>query len=307
MADRSARALPRLLVLGNANVDLVLGEIDGWPAVGTEVVVERSEMRPGGSAGNAALALAGMGVPHRYIAASGDDANGAWLRDAFDAASTEWIVGHGPTTLTVGIVHRGGDRAFLTTPGHLQTAGLDAMLDRLPAAPAGRAVALIAGGFLMPALRDGTARLIAALAARGWSAAIDPGWPPEGWTADNRARMADWLAVADMALVNAEEAVGWSGRAGREAAAGAMAAAMRPDAVLVVKDGAAGAFLRAGARRARAAAPRVRVIDTVGAGDTFNAAFLAAWAQGADLDDALLAGVTTAARAISTYPRRYSG
>ena len=40
-----------ILVLGNANVDLVLGEVDRWPAIGTEVVVERSEMRAGGSAG----------------------------------------------------------------------------------------------------------------------------------------------------------------------------------------------------------------------------------------------------------------
>jgi sugar/nucleoside kinase (ribokinase family) len=52
-----------ILVLGNVNVDLVLGEIDGRPAIGTEVMVERSEMRASGSAGNTSLALTGLAVP----------------------------------------------------------------------------------------------------------------------------------------------------------------------------------------------------------------------------------------------------
>ncbi|HRP77937.1 MAG TPA: carbohydrate kinase family protein, partial [Aquamicrobium sp.] len=63
---------PPILVLGNANVDLVLGEIDGWPEVGTEIMVERAETRAGGSAGNSALALAGMGVAHLFIASTGN-------------------------------------------------------------------------------------------------------------------------------------------------------------------------------------------------------------------------------------------
>ena len=40
-----------ILVLGNVNVDLVMGPVDGWPAIGTEIEVERAEMRAGGSAG----------------------------------------------------------------------------------------------------------------------------------------------------------------------------------------------------------------------------------------------------------------
>jgi sugar/nucleoside kinase (ribokinase family) len=46
-----------ILVLGNVNVDLVLGEIDGWPSAGTEVMVDRSETRAAGSVSNTSLAL----------------------------------------------------------------------------------------------------------------------------------------------------------------------------------------------------------------------------------------------------------
>jgi len=47
----------RLIIVGDVGVDLVLGPISGWPRIGTETLVERSELRAGGSAANAALAV----------------------------------------------------------------------------------------------------------------------------------------------------------------------------------------------------------------------------------------------------------
>ena len=55
----------------------------------------------------------------------------------------------------------------------------------------------------------------------------------------------------------------------------------------------------------RVAAPKVKVVDTIGAGDVFNAAFLAALADDFPLADCLAAGTTVASRAISTLPRNY--
>ena len=53
-------------------------------------------------------------------------------------------------------------------------------------------------------------------------------------------------------------------------------------------------------------APAVAVLDTAGAGDVFNAAYLAAVAQGHSFRDAIAAGVSTASRAVSTHPREYA-
>lgn len=303
--DGRTAGTPAILVLGNANVDLVLGEVDGWPRVGTEIMVERAETRAGGSAGNSALALAGMGVPHLLVASTGSDPNGAWLRGAFDPASCDWIDADGATTLTVGIVHKGGDRAFFTTPGHLDTARADELIARLPDAPRGPAFALLSGGFLMPGIRAGTARLLEALRARGWRTAIDPGWPPEGWQAGTLKLMEEWMALADIALVNEVEARAIAGRDETAPAAELIAARLAPGQILVVKRGEAGACAWQDGRSFRAAAPRVRVVDTVGAGDIFNAGFLAALAEGAGPAAALVRGVGAASRAISTAPRRY--
>ncbi len=297
---------PAILVLGNANVDLVLGEIDGWPAVGTEIMVERSEMRAGGSAGNSALALAGMGVDHLFIASTGNDPNGAWLRDAFREKQSIWIVDDCTTTLTVGIVHKGGDRAFFTTPGHLDTARVEDLVARLPHAPSGPAFALVSGGFLMPGLRKGTGELLDALHARGWQTAIDPGWPPEGWQPATIGLVREWLDQADIALLNEVEAAAITGKDDPDEAAAALAQGMASPRMTVIKQGPAGASAYANGHRFHASAPAVRVIDTVGAGDTFNAGFLAALGQGQDLSQALARGVAAASRAVSTSPRRYT-
>ena len=298
--------VPPILVLGNANVDLVLGEVDGWPAVGTEIMVERSEMRAGGSAGNTALALTGLGVAHRFVASTGNDPNGAWLRSQFDPVSCDWIVDECETTVTVGIVHKGGDRAFFTTPGHLQTARLSDLLDRIPPAPSDLAFAVVSGGFLMPEIEAGTSTLLEVLHKEGWRTAIDPGWPPRGWTEEVRALMSAWFERADVALLNAEEVAASARETDPGAAAATLAEGLRPGQTLVVKGGAKGASAYASGTRIHVPAPQVEVIDTVGAGDAFNAAFLAELSQGGDVERALRAGVQCASRAISTYPRRYA-
>ena len=297
---------PALLVLGNANVDLVLGEVDGWPAIGTEVVVERSEQRAGGSAGNTALALTGLHVPHRFIASTGTDPNGLWLRAKFDADSSVWIDDAADTTVTVGIVHKGGDRVFFTTPGHLQSAKLDDLLANIPQAPQSRAYAILSGGFLMPAIAAGTVILLQALKAKSWRTAIDPGWPVEGWTDDNRAAFQSWSQAADIALINAEEAKGFTGLDDLDAAAEALVKILQVEQLMVIKRGPDGASAYTQDAVVHVPAPHVRVIDTVGAGDTFNAAFLASLSEHRTIEAALEHGVATATRAISTFPRRYA-
>lgn len=291
-----------ILVLGNVNVDFVLGPVDGWPAIGTEIEVERAEMRAGGSAGNTALALTGLREPHLLVASTGDDPNGIWLRGEFDPACCDWIDDPGMTTTTVGIVHKGGDRAFFTTPGHLQRASPEALLKRVPAAPRPGAVAIMSGHLLMPSIRDATATILAELRAGGWETAIDPGWPPQGWTPSLHGMFADWLSLTDHALFNEEEVAALTQGAGMDA----LTDLLPSGATLVVKRGPAGAIaIRDGARHS-VPAPRVEVVDTVGAGDSFNAAYLGASVSGAPLATALARGVEVASHAVSTFPRRYS-
>ena len=72
-----------LAVIGNVNVDLIVGPVAPWPKAGTETVVDHDELRVGGQAGNTALAWQALDVDFDIAANVGDDQFGRWLREAF--------------------------------------------------------------------------------------------------------------------------------------------------------------------------------------------------------------------------------
>ena len=95
---------------------------------------------------------------------------------------------------------------------------------------------------------------------------------------------------------NSSEAAEISGLSDPEA--GARALAERTGAPVLVTIGAEGVLLLDGDRAERLPAPAVDVVDTTGAGDTFNGALAAELAAGADLRAA--AELAVAAASLST-------
>lgn len=302
----------KIKVIGDASVDFVLGPVEGWPRKGTETLVRHSEMRPGGSAGNAALALAEIGCPVALYSACGTDEMGQWLRGQFGAGVDLHLQRiAGPTTSTVAILHACGERSFFTTPGHLDLIGRDTVAAALPplrhadagAAPAGP-LALLCGPFLTPPLRAVYGEFIAQLRASGHRVALDTGWPSGGWTEAVRAQVLDWIRACDHVLLNEIEVAGLAGGGTGEAALAQLATVMHPGATLVMKLGPGGACAIRDGVRVQARAPAAEVFDTVGAGDAFNAGYLAAIARGEDLAAALTFGCATATAIIARFPRR---
>jgi sugar/nucleoside kinase (ribokinase family) len=302
---RKGAAPGTIYVIGNVNVDIVMGPLAPWPRPGTESILPRSEIRAGGAAGISALTLRALGAPYRMVCNIGDDMFGRWLAEAFGAAGRGWPKTPNATTVSVGLTHPGGERTFLTTEGHLSAMALDDALALLPARAEEGDLALLCGGFVVPRLIDSYEALIEALKGRGFALALDTGWPSEGWSDATRRRVAGWLAGCDHVLLNEIESCGLSGESEVEAAAHWIAARAKPGAAVVVKRGRLGATAWQDGRSHEAPAPRVHVVDTIGAGDVFNASYLHARLQGRDLAAALREGVTVASAAVSTSPRRY--
>ena len=75
-----------LAVVGNVNVDLIMGPVHPWPVPGTEIIVEHSDLRLGGAAGNVALAWQALGRDYQIASNTGNDLFGDWLRRGFAAA-----------------------------------------------------------------------------------------------------------------------------------------------------------------------------------------------------------------------------
>lgn len=296
-----------LAVIGNVNVDLIMGPAAPWPQPGTEIIVDHDELRVGGSAGNAALAWLALGTPFEIAASIGSDRFGAWLAESFGDHAKRWPVHGESTTLSVGITHPDGERTFFTTRGHLPLFSLEDVLAVLDGPRLAGGIALLCGSFLTDKLVEDYDRFFDWADRHDIAVALDTGWPLAGWTETNKRAARGWLSRCRIALFNEVETTSLAEVTDPIEAASILRRGMPADAIVVVKSGPNGAFaLDADGKVFRAEAPRVSVIDTIGAGDVFNAAFLAASAAGNGLEESLAAGTRIASCAISTHPRRYA-
>ncbi len=302
MAGAASR--PRLIVAGNASVDLLLGPVLPWPTPGTEVLVDRAAWRVGGALGNSALALRGLGVPATLVWHVGDDAMGTWLATELASAGEPPRRVAAPTSVTVALTHPDGERTFVSHLGHLAESPADALEEAIADADVGD-VLLVGGSFLLPRWRSELPRLLAQARERGVRTALDTGWPNEGWTDAVRAEVRAALPHVDYFLPNLEEGRGLLGApaATPEAAlAGVMALGVGQ---VVLKLGGEGAAFTEAGRMVRSPARAIAVADTVGAGDTFNAALLAALRDGCALRVAVALAVETASQVVASSQRRY--
>ncbi len=290
-----------LHLIGNVNLDVVMGPLASWPRMGTEVFLRDNEVRAGGAAGNAALALRALGTPVRIHATLGRDLFGDLLAGELGELALGLDRVPLDTAYSVGITHPSGERTFLTHLGHLEAFDVAAVQRRLLEAPPSRV--LVCGYFLLPPLRTAaTVDLLRAAQARGHVTLLDTGWPSDGFGPEVRGELAELLPWLDVVLPNEIEATAWTEC---DDVDGAIETFAEQGVQAVVKRGPDGASWWQDGRLRHRAAPGVDVADTIGAGDAFNAAFLAARQRGRHTGEAVAAAIDYASRVVTTRPRRY--
>ncbi|MDR3434092.1 MAG: carbohydrate kinase family protein [Rouxiella aceris] len=295
-----------LYVVGNLNVDLIMSTLQQWPQKGTEAMLESSSLRPGGSAGNCALALAALGIPHRLVANQGKDQFTPWLAELFAASAEHWPQYACETSLTFGVTHPDHERTFFSNQGHIVHLTRQDVLQQLPLTARQDDWVLLCGTFLCTALFSDYPLLLAELKQRGYQVAVDSGWPPQGWSDSLRQQIYPWLKYCDALLLNEVETCGVSDSDSLPTAAAKLLAMMPVNARCVVKCGADGAHCWSGEQHLYQAAETLQVVDTIGAGDSFNAGYLSALIYGQDAATALQWGIRVASAAISSSPRHYA-
>ncbi|MEU9890872.1 carbohydrate kinase family protein [Sphaerisporangium sp. NPDC051011] len=284
-----------LLVIGDANPDVILGPLDAPLAFDQrEQLVGTGVLTLGGSGAIMACGAARLGLRVAFAGLVGDDDAGRYVRDTLaargvDTAALRMDPGL-PTPLTV-VITREGDRAILTAPGTLAATTAEDVPERLLT---GSRHVHAASYFLMPELAGALPGLFRTARAHGATTSLDTNDDPTGrW---DPAGLAAVFAETGILLPNAHEArhlaagAALSPRAGAEPAgsletAAAALAARGP--LVAVKNGADGALCHDGRTLVTTAGIVVTPADTVGAGDSFDAGFVAATLNGMPVEGAL--------------------
>lgn len=161
------------------------------------------------------------------------------------------------------------------------------------------------GGFLRDRLSGDHPGLFDLLAGHRIETALDTGWPITGWTPETRTLCLGWVRHTQHLLMNEVEPLSLFEVSQVEDAMLAAVRIMPQGAHVIAKRGRLGASGLTGGSMIHVPAPAVKAVDTIGAGDVFNAGYLVAIARGESFDHAIAADVATASRAISTHPREY--
>jgi ribokinase len=303
----SAMAAGGICLIGNFCVDLILRGVPRLPEWGQEVAGDEHLLVSSGQTTYTAFALAALGEPVAVIGCVGEDPWGEQIRRDLEARGVETsgleTVAGGKTALTVAAVRPDGERAFLSDFACLAHSDESVIARHWDLVEASALTALL-GVFSWPGLSLARAAPLFARARRdGKLTVLDTGWDPEGWSAPTKAALQGLLAQTSIFLPNLDEARAITGAAGASEAARALSA-LGPETV-VVKLGREGSLARAGGRELRQAALPAEVVDTVGAGDVFNAGFLRARRLGRPLEACLRAGSAAAALYIARPRDRF--
>lgn len=289
-----------VVVLGDLVPDVIVACADAPRFGQVEQVVEHAHLTLGGSGSITAAALAAQGVRVGLCAATGADPLGGLVRDLVAGFGVDVLPvpprRDDATGMTVVLTRPDGDRALLTSLGALATldgGDLSGVADVLQSA---RHVH-VSSYYLQRRLQPHLPALLQAARERGATTSVDPGWDPdETW-----AGISAVLPHLTYLLPNAAEAARIAAAIGGvplpDARRAARALATHGPTV-VLKAGADGGVLVTADDEIQVAAQHVPIVDTTGAGDNFDAGFLAAVLDGEQPRAALARGVACGSIAV---------
>jgi len=270
-----------VLVAGEINPDLILTGPNLSLQFGqVENLVEDAVMTIGSSSCIFACGAARLGLRVAFIGVVGDDLFGQFMLRALERRGIDIlniiIDKKQKTGLSVNL-SRGNDRAVLTYIGAINALKAEHISDELIKKT--RHIH-IASYFLQNNLRLGVKGLFNKAKKLGVSTSLDTNWDPDRkWTGIN-----EILDVVDILFLNDAEAKALSGNEKVKTAVNMLGKKVD---IVAVKLGADGAIVQKGAETVSVHAFPVDVIDTIGAGDSFDAGFVYGYLRNLPLEKSI--------------------
>jgi sugar/nucleoside kinase (ribokinase family) len=272
---------PKIACVGNFVVDMIARPVETTPAAGELVLVDSITVAGGGAGFASSVALALLGADVRAYGAVGSDLFGAqicrWLDEAGVGTSNIQSVAS-PTSSTVVLLASSGERSYI----HATGASHDLRIDPLLANEPGLAALHIGSALVLPGLEadDAGWELVKRAHERGVLTSLDTSWDSTGrWHRVHR--YLPYLDVFCPSLVEAREI---TGQGSAEAIADWVVD--RGTRMVVIHDGARGAYVKSAGFTGWVPAYRVGVVDTTGAGECFDAGLVFGLASGWSVEEA---------------------
>jgi len=272
-------------VVGELNLDLILYGLPHELEPERELLARGLSLTLGSSSAIFAHNLSALGSRVGFISRIGDDPLGQIALERLaaggvDVSRVRRVSGPTSTGLSV-ILPRAGFRNILTYPGTMNEMCFEDLdLGYLTSARHFH----LSSFFLHWALRPRMVELFQKIKAAGLTISLDTNDDPEDrWDGE----LHTLLRYVDVFLPNERELSKITGTPDLDAALNQLTPMI---SVVAVKKGPAGALAQRGKERFTAAAPPVKAIDPVGAGDSFDAGFIHQFARGADIPTCLAFG-----------------
>jgi sulfofructose kinase len=256
----------RILCIGIATLDQVFA-LDAMPTLPEKYRAHDLAVTTGGTAANAAVAIARLGGEVAFWSALGDDRLGDEIiagleRERIDCAGVRRVAGK-RSPLSAILVDRSGERIVISHSDPDLPGSTAHLPDRLPAS-----VGAVLGDTRWQA---GSAHLFRLARAAGAPAVLDGDRAPR-----------ERPELLDLATHVAFSMQGLRDLTGLDDPRAALATLPPARAWVAVTNGAEGVFFREGGAIVHAPAFETEAVDTLGAGDTWHGAFVLALAEGMD-------------------------
>jgi len=256
-----------ILVAGEINPDLILTG-DVVPAFNqVEKLVDSASLAIGSSSAIFACGAARLGLKVAFIGICGDDIFGRFMIDEMEKHKifTDRVIvqKNGHTGLSV-ILNKKNDRAILTYPGLIGALSAEIIPDDL----LNQCKHLhVASYFLQTAIQPGLPNLFERAHRLGLTTSLDTNYDPtETWVG-----LEELLPLTNVFLPNEKEILSITRATNVESAIKILS---KKTETIAVKLGAQGALAYDQMNRIQTSTLLVDVIDTVGAGDSFDAGFI---------------------------------
>lgn len=266
-----------VIVVGDYCLDLIFTGLPRFPGLGYEVIGTGFAMTPGGAYITAA-AMHRLGLKVGWAADFGDD---DFSRFVLEHAAKEGLDD------SLFVRHRRSLRFITVAASYPEDRAFIAYYDPAPAVPAGMKalakasarVLYVSGLYTGPLLDAG----LKVLQVKGTRLVMD-GNAAEGDQTLEEASVRRVLRNLDIFMPSALEAKKITQV---ESVEGALRALSQSCSLVVIKNGAGGAYACCGEEIVHAPAIEVTPLDTTGAGDCFNAGFIKAWLDDRPLEECL--------------------